>query len=107
MPSVPPTPRRSPHFPLDRRSFLVAGGLSYLGTNLAAPVLAAPRLAGNRTAKSAILIFLSGGASHIDTWDPKPALAKHGDEKLDAIGGVPLPRVREAMAWASSPRQVF
>ena len=72
MPSVPPTPRRSPHFPLDRRSFLVAGGLSYLGTNLAAPVLAAPRLAGNRTAKSAILIFLSGGASHIDTWDMKP-----------------------------------
>ena len=53
---------------LDRRAFLVAGGMSFFGHDLAA---AAPT--GRRAvAKSAILIWLSGGASHIDTWDMKP-----------------------------------
>jgi hypothetical protein len=54
MPNVPPARHWTPHFPLDRRTFLVAGGLSYLGTNLAAPVLAAPSLSGSRPAHSAI-----------------------------------------------------
>jgi uncharacterized protein (DUF1501 family) len=57
--------------PLDRRSFLVAGGLSYFGLDLAGRVAAAPAAKGR--AKSAIMIWLSGGASHIDTWDMKPA----------------------------------
>lgn len=54
-----------------RRSFLVASCSGLAG--LAGPrprVLAAP--AGGR-AKSTILFFLSGGASHVDTWDMKPA----------------------------------
>src|SRR3990170_3181734 len=54
---------------LDRRTFLVAGGLSLLGAGRA--VSAAPSL-GRKVAKSAIMIWLSGGASHIDTWDMKP-----------------------------------
>ena len=56
------------HFPVDRRTFLVAGGLGFFGRNLAAfgGALAPPK------AKSAIMIWLSGGASHIDTWDMKP-----------------------------------
>src|SRR3954465_5517258 len=60
------------HYPLDRRTFLVAGGLGFFGLNLAnaaayAPVGdARPR---RRAAKSTIMIWLSGGASHIDTWD--------------------------------------
>jgi hypothetical protein len=41
-------------------------------------------------AKHVIHIFAQGGPSHIDTWDPKPALAKHGDQNVSAIGGVPL-----------------
>ncbi len=62
------------HYPVDRRTFLVAGGLSFFGINLAnATALGAgtavPR---RRAAKSTILIWLSGGASHIDTWDMKP-----------------------------------
>ena len=56
---------------IDRRTFLVAGGLGYCG--LHAPSLTCagvPALAG--PARSTILIWLSGGASHIDTWDMKP-----------------------------------
>jgi Protein of unknown function (DUF1501) len=63
---------RTRHFPYDRRTFLLAGGLSFFGRNLA--FAAAERLTARtrRIAKSTILIWLSGGASHIDTWDMKP-----------------------------------
>ena len=62
---------RNGHYPLDRRTFLVAGGLSYFGLNLAHPAAYATP-STRRAAKSTILIWLSGGASHIDTWDMKP-----------------------------------
>src|SRR4051794_3756888 len=54
-----------------RRAFLVAGGMSYLGCDLAGRVLAAPA-AARPTARSAIMICPSGGAPHIDPWDMKP-----------------------------------
>jgi hypothetical protein len=53
---------------LSRRTFLAASGLSFGGLSL--PALAAP--ASRPHAQSTILIWLSGGASHIDTWDMKP-----------------------------------
>src|SRR3954465_9581527 len=34
-------------------------------------------------AKSIIWIFLSGGVSHVETWDPKPALTKYADKTFD------------------------
>ncbi len=37
-------------------------------------------------AKSIIWIFLSGGVSHLETWDPKPALNKHAGKTYDATG---------------------
>lgn len=67
---------------LDRRAFLVAGGLSCFGANIAATSMAfgasgstgaeATGSGQRKIAKSAIMIWLSGGASHIDTWDMKP-----------------------------------
>ena len=63
---------RSPHH-IDRRAFLVAGGLSYFGFDVAGRALANPAQPRPRKiAKSTIMIWLSGGASHIDTWDMKP-----------------------------------
>ena len=62
----------SPHV-CTRRSVLVAGGMSYFGWNLASHAATQPTPATPRkVAKSAIMIWLSGGASHIDTWDMKP-----------------------------------
>jgi hypothetical protein len=58
--------------PLDRRSFLVAGtgALGAMAPSVAnANASATPR---TKIAKSTIMIWLSGGASHIDTWDMKP-----------------------------------
>ena len=36
--------------------------------------------------KSIIWIFLSGGVSHVETWDPKPALTTHQGKTYDATG---------------------
>src|SRR5437870_9577453 len=65
-----------------RREFLRVGGAGVLGISLAdilklqalaadAPD-AAKQKAGWGKAKSVIFIFLQGGPSHIDIWDPKP-----------------------------------
>lgn len=74
------------HFPIDRRKFLLAGGLGFFGTDLAsiaawgntpgsnnarAVQSGAAAVSGGK-ARSTIMIWLSGGASHIDTWDMKP-----------------------------------
>lgn len=62
---------------LDRRAFLTAStmGLASLGFKggvhaSTGPGLPAPTLA--KPAKSTVLFFLCGGASHIDMWDMKP-----------------------------------
>jgi hypothetical protein len=44
----------------------------YLGTNALAAPTPIPRTPTNVKAKSVIQIFLWGGMSHNDTWDPKP-----------------------------------
>jgi hypothetical protein len=64
---------------MNRRQLLCAGGLGFLGLNLAqllqAETLArlAPHASGPRKPlKSCILMFYYGGPSHHDTWDMKP-----------------------------------
>jgi hypothetical protein len=39
-------------------------------------------------AKSVISLFMSGGVSHMDTFDPKPALAKYAGQPLTGKGDV-------------------
>ena len=60
---------------IDRREFLRVGGLGVAGLTLA-DLLRNQALGGTspapRRPKSVIYIVLSGGPSHIDTWDPKP-----------------------------------
>jgi len=41
-------------------------------------------------AKSVIWVFLSGGVSHLETWDPKPALNRHAGKTYEATG-IPNP----------------
>jgi uncharacterized protein (DUF1501 family) len=60
------------HYPLNRRTFLVAGGLSFFQLDLASYRARAGESSKPGTARSTIMIWLSGGASHIDTWDMKP-----------------------------------
>src|SRR5579872_2151047 len=63
-----------------RRELMRVGSVGLFGLNLAnffqwQQLQGAPRLEGTRgfnSAKSVILVFLQGGPSHIDIWDPKP-----------------------------------
>jgi hypothetical protein len=57
---------------LDRRAFVVAGSLGFAGLNATSLAPAAETPARRQPARSTILIWLSGGASHIDMWDLKP-----------------------------------
>jgi hypothetical protein len=55
---------------LTRRDFLHAGALSTLGLTMPAYLVAKPQVADKDV--NCIMLFLVGGPSHIDTWDPKP-----------------------------------
>src|SRR3954452_12654553 len=70
-----------PHLGLTRRDLLRVGGSGLLGLNLGSMLqlqAASAREAGSRVggpgwgkAKSIIMVYLQGGPSHIDLWDPK------------------------------------
>ena len=62
-------------FPLNRRTFLVAGSLGICGQLTPTVSTASPVSRRSKPARSTILLWLSGGASHIDTWDMKPKAA--------------------------------
>jgi hypothetical protein len=42
-------------------------------------------------AKRVIHVFAQGAPSHVDTWDPKPALAKYEDKEIPVGNGTALP----------------
>lgn len=54
-----------------RRTLLVAGGLGFCGLHAPSLVRGSASPSAGK-AKSTILVWLSGGVSHIDTWDLKP-----------------------------------
>ncbi len=55
---------------LSRRGFLRLGGLGLAGLTL--PKLLQAQASGVRRETAAIVLFLAGGPSQLDTWDPKP-----------------------------------
>jgi hypothetical protein len=57
---------------LTRRDFLHAGAISVLGLSLVDVISLKGQAAPDRDV-NCIMLFLVGGPSHIDTWDPKPA----------------------------------
>ncbi len=76
--------------PLSRRTFLADLGMGFTGLALGAMLhrdgisrAAAPPGTLRARAKSVIWIFLSGGYSHLETFDPKPALNKYAGLTFD------------------------
>ena len=55
-----------------RRTFLVAGGVGFGGLDLVNLARGAGTPTRGKKARSCILIWLDGGPSHLDTFDPKP-----------------------------------
>jgi len=87
----------APQAALSRRHFLRVGGLAPLGLSL--PALLAAEAAGEAStgngarARSVILVFLGGGLSHHDSFDPKPDAAAEVRGKYSTIP-TSLPGVR-------------
>lgn len=81
---MPPTLRRdccgAPEHHLNRRAFLGTATGALLGGTAGLSMLGTPLFAGQlqREQKRAIVIFLSGGASQFETWDPKPGRSTGG-----------------------------
>src|SRR6516225_9061726 len=96
-----------------RREFLGAGIAGTLGLALSPMFqkLLAEEATGRR-AKSCILIWLNGGPSHIDTFDPKPGAPTNGPFKpIDtAVTGIQisehLPRLAEQARHLAIVRSV-
>ena len=63
-------------FTLSRRGFLKAGAVSVLAS-LGRPAFGAPTVPGKR-ARSLIVLWMAGGPSHVDTFDPKPGTPEGG-----------------------------
>src|SRR5690606_4646943 len=93
-----------------RRQMLVRSGLGIGGLGLAGllsdetKAVAAPPLAARGPhfaprARRVIHFFLNGGPSHVDTFDPKPALAKYEGRTV----GENLPTERKTGAPLPSP----
>src|SRR5690349_1254691 len=76
--------------PLSRRDLLIRSGSGFGALALAGMLDAAdpknplapkaPPLPAR--AKAVIHLFMHGGVSHVDTFDPKPQLAKHSGETI-------------------------
>ena len=60
------------------------GGVGPMAVGPAGPHFAAK-------AKHVIHIFAGGGPSHVDTFDPKPSLAKYEDQTLPGLNGLAYP----------------
>ncbi len=68
-----PSPSPSPSLRLDRRALLRAGSSAFFGALVArylSPAEAAAATAPK--ARACVLLWLNGGPSHVDTFDPKP-----------------------------------
>ncbi len=70
---------------VSRRDFLRIGALAPIGLSLS-QLLAAEKSGTNARAKSVILVYLGGGISHHDTFDPKPDAVEEIRGKYKAIG---------------------
>jgi uncharacterized protein (DUF1501 family) len=76
---------------LTRRALLrqLGGGVGTLGLSAfldATPAGAAPKVAHHAPrAKRIIVLFMAGGPSHLDTFDPKPEIEKHAGKRPGVV----------------------
>src|SRR5437867_2041618 len=93
---VPSVGRRSGCAGVTRRSFLADTGMGFTGLALGAMLFkdgvarADSELSGSESgphfepkAKSVIWIFLCGGVSHLESFDPKPELNVHAGKSIE------------------------
>jgi hypothetical protein len=93
----------SPEHSLDRRLFLQGGIATALGVSLAgleAPLHAAAASDLTKKKRQVLLLWLAGGSSQLETWDPKPGRPTGGPFKAipTSVPGVQLCELMPKMA---------
>ncbi|HXT58314.1 MAG TPA: DUF1501 domain-containing protein [Pirellulales bacterium] len=91
---------------VSRRSFLQLSGAALAGSGLLGPIsLHADEL--KKQGRSCILVWLGGGPSQMETWDPKPGTSNGGETKAieTAVSGVQIaqywPKIAQGLKnWA-------
>src|SRR5436189_6032822 len=72
---------------MTRRQFVARTASAFLGVSVLPDFLSAPASAADAapqlkaTAKNVIYLYMSGGQSHMDTWDPKEGVETAGPTK--------------------------
>jgi hypothetical protein len=70
---------------MDRRSFIKIGGLTGIGSLTLPQLIAEQSKRGIKNNKSVIIIWMNGGPSHHETFDPKPEAPSEFKGHFDAI----------------------
>jgi hypothetical protein len=95
-----------------RRDFLFRSGGGFAGLALSALLAEEARAAGRLApkpphfkakAKAVICLFMYGGVSQVDTWDPKPELHKRHGQPMPALDSEPALRARNPGTLLASP----
>lgn len=92
------------HGLLSRRDLLRAGGLGIGATLLPGELSAASRSATPASARSVILLFMAGGVTHHESFDPKPEATEPIRGTLDTIA-TDLPGIRFSEVMRHLSRQ--
>jgi hypothetical protein len=90
---------------LSRRDLLRLGMVGLAGSFLPAGVKASPRQARAASAQSVIVLWMAGGVTHIDSFDPKPDAPPEIRGTLGTIA-TDLPGVRISETMPSMARQL-
>ena len=110
---------RPPHPPPSRRDLLASAGLGFgalaatglLGSQLVAapPTLRTARPPHHRArARAVISLFMHGGPSQLDTFDPKPLLARFAGQRLpESFGDLKLEFTKASTATVLASRRTF
>src|SRR6266700_1923543 len=93
----------SPAHALSRRAFLgAAAGAVAFADMTGLNVLSSPALAGElkKGQKRVILLWLAGGASQLETWDPKPGASTGGPFRAipTSVPGIHISELMPKMA---------
>ncbi|MEM7395669.1 MAG: DUF1501 domain-containing protein, partial [Verrucomicrobiota bacterium] len=100
MRDTPTCPGRLPS-PISRRQFLTQASMGFGALSLSS------LMAGQRHAvapcKNVIFCFMPGGVSHIDSFDPKPALTKHHGRQIGKWANEKSMGANPNRRWKQSP----
>ncbi|MCB1065932.1 MAG: DUF1501 domain-containing protein [Verrucomicrobiae bacterium] len=88
---------------LSRRGFLQQSSAGFGWLALSDLLQAGPRQQFPARAKNVILCFMDGGPSHVDTFDPKPMLAKKQGEKIGESAVSNRSQSNPSRVWLGSP----